>query len=60
VTMPAMLPNMLNTPPDNPASFFGATGSFDWALVFVGAHCLLTIFAFLVIVGPIRRLELPA
>jgi ACS family glucarate transporter-like MFS transporter len=37
-----------------------ATGSFDWALVFVGAHCLLTIFAFLVIVGPIRRLELPA
>lgn len=37
-----------------------ATGSFDLALVFVGAHCLLTIFAFLVIVGPIRRLELPA
>ncbi|AHE55668.1 MFS transporter [Sphingomonas sanxanigenens] len=34
------------------------TGSFDLALVFVGAHCLLTIFAFLVIVGPIRRLEL--
>jgi len=38
----------------------GATGSFDWALVFVGGHCLLTIFAFLVIVGPIRRLELTA
>lgn len=38
----------------------GATGSFDLALVFVGAHCLLTIFAFLVIVGPIRRLELAA
>lgn len=37
-----------------------ATGSFDLALVFVGAHCLLTIFAFLVIVGPIRRLELAA
>lgn len=37
-----------------------ATGSFDLALVFVGAHCLLTIFAFLVVVGPIRRLELPA
>jgi ACS family glucarate transporter-like MFS transporter len=37
-----------------------ATGSFDLALVFVGAHCLLTIFAFLVIIGPIRRLELPA
>jgi ACS family glucarate transporter-like MFS transporter len=36
------------------------TGSFDGALVFVGAHCLLTIFAFLVIVGPIRRLELRA
>ena len=38
----------------------GATGSFDWALVFVGAHCLLTIFSFLVIVGPIRRVELAA
>ncbi len=36
------------------------TGSFDLALVFVGAHCLLTIFAFLVLVGPIRRLELSA
>ena len=36
------------------------TGSFDLALVFVGLHCLLTIFAFLVIVGPIRRLELAA
>ncbi|WP_420144314.1 MFS transporter [Sphingobium sp.] len=35
-----------------------ATGSFDLALLFVGAHCLLTIFAFTVIVGPIRRLEL--
>ena len=34
------------------------TGSFDWALVFVAAHCLLTIVAYLVIVGPIRRLEL--
>jgi ACS family glucarate transporter-like MFS transporter len=37
----------------------GATGSFDLALIFVGVHCLLTIFAFLVVVGPIRRLELP-
>ena len=37
-----------------------ATGSFDLALVFVGLHCLLTIFSFLVIVGPIKRLELPA
>lgn len=36
-----------------------ATGSFDLALVFVGAHCLLTIFAFLVVVGPIHRVELP-
>lgn len=35
-----------------------ATGSFDWALVFVGAHCLLTIFAFLVIAGPIRRMQI--
>lgn len=35
-----------------------ATGSFDLALVFVGAHCVLTIVAFLVIVGPIQRLEL--
>jgi ACS family glucarate transporter-like MFS transporter len=34
------------------------TGSFDLALVFVGSHCLLTIFAFTVIAGPIRRLEL--
>ena len=38
----------------------GATGSFDLALVFVGAHCLLTIFSYLVIVGPIKRLELAA
>ncbi len=36
-----------------------ATGSFDMALVFVGAHCLMTIFAFLVVAGPIRRMELP-
>ena len=35
-----------------------ATDSFDLALLFVGLHCLLTIFAYLVIVGPIRRLEL--
>lgn len=34
------------------------SGSFDSALIFVGAHCLLTIFAYFVIVGPIRRLEL--
>lgn len=36
------------------------TGSFDLALIFVGAHCLLTIFAFLVIAGPIRRVEIAA
>lgn len=35
-----------------------ATGSFDLALVFVAAHCLLTIAAFTLIVGPIKRLEL--
>lgn len=37
-----------------------ATGSFDLALAFVGIHCLLTIVAYTMIVGPIRRLELPA
>jgi ACS family glucarate transporter-like MFS transporter len=35
-----------------------ATGSFDLALVFVAGHCLMTIVAYLLIVGPIRRLEL--
>lgn len=35
----------------------GATGSFDGALIFVGAHCLFTIVAFVVIAGPIRRIE---
>lgn len=35
-----------------------ASGSFDSALIFVGVHCLLTIFAYFVIVGPIKRLEL--
>lgn len=35
-----------------------ATGSFDGALIFVGAHCALTIFAYFVIVGKIERLEL--
>lgn len=38
----------------------GATGSFDLALLFVAAHCVLTILAFTVIVGPIRRLEIAA
>ncbi len=36
------------------------TGSFDLALSFVAFHCLLTIIAYTAIVGPIRRLELPA
>lgn len=34
------------------------TGSFEWALVFVAANALLTIFSFLFIVGPIKRIEL--
>ena len=36
------------------------TGSFDLALAFVAGHCLMTIVAYLFIVGPIRRLELAA
>lgn len=36
----------------------GGTGSFDGALVFVGAHCLLTIIAYFVITKDITRLEL--
>ncbi|MBJ6120405.1 MFS transporter [Sphingomonas mollis] len=35
-------------------------GSFDTALVFVGAHCLLTIVAYFVIVQKLERLELVA
>lgn len=34
------------------------TGSFEWALIFVAANALLTIIAFLFIVGPIKRVEL--
>ena len=34
------------------------TGSFEWALIFVAANALLTIFSFLFIVGPIKRVEL--
>ena len=37
-----------------------ATGSFDGALIFVGAHCALPVFAYFVIVGKIERLELSA
>ena len=35
------------------------TGSFNGALVYVGAHALLAVVSFLVIVGEIRRVELP-
>jgi ACS family glucarate transporter-like MFS transporter len=38
----------------------GTTGSFDLALAYVALHCVITIIAMTVIVGPIRRLELPA
>lgn len=34
------------------------TGSFKWALVFVGANALLAVFSYLVIVGPIKRVVL--
>ncbi len=36
------------------------TGSFNDALIFVGATALVAIFSYLVIVGDIKRLELPA
>lgn len=36
------------------------TGSFDDALIFVGATALLAIFSYVVIVGEIKRLELPS
>jgi len=35
-----------------------ATGSFKWALVYVGANALVAVFSYLVIVGPIKRFEL--
>ena len=34
------------------------TGSFDGALIFVGAHCVICITAYFLIVGKIQRLEL--
>ncbi len=34
-----------------------ATGSFDWALIYVGINALLGALSFLLLVGPIRRLE---
>lgn len=33
------------------------TGSFTWALIFVSAHALLALLSYLVIVGPIKRIE---
>lgn len=36
------------------------SGSFDTALIFVGAHCLVTILAYFLIVPEIKRLELQA
>jgi ACS family glucarate transporter-like MFS transporter len=35
------------------------TGSFEGALIYVGAHALLGVVSFLAIVGDIRRIELP-
>jgi nitrate/nitrite transporter NarK len=35
------------------------TGSFEGALVYVGVHALVAVVSFLVIVGDIRRIELP-
>jgi ACS family glucarate transporter-like MFS transporter len=37
-----------------------SAGSFDTALVFVGAHCLLTIVAYFLVVQKLERLELVA
>jgi ACS family glucarate transporter-like MFS transporter len=35
-----------------------STGSFKWALVYVGANALVAVFSYLVIVGEIKRVEL--
>ena len=35
----------------------GATGSFAWALVFVGANAVVALLSYLLVVGEIRRLE---
>lgn len=35
-----------------------ATGSFDWALVYVAANAMVAVLSYLVIVGPIKRVEL--
>jgi len=36
-----------------------ATGSFNWALVYVSAHAALAIASYLLLVGEIKRVELP-
>ena len=36
----------------------GATGSFNGALVFVGANALVAVISYLAIVGDIKRVEL--
>ncbi|WP_068716946.1 MFS transporter [Vibrio tritonius] len=33
------------------------TGSFTWALIFVSAHAVLALFSYIVIVGPLKRIE---
>ena len=35
-----------------------ATGSFEWALVFVGANAMAAVLAYLVVVGQIKRVDL--
>lgn len=35
-----------------------ATGHFEYALVYVALHALVAIFSYLVIVGPIKRIEI--
>jgi ACS family glucarate transporter-like MFS transporter len=34
------------------------TGSFDWALIFIGANAFVAVVSYLVIVGEIKRLQL--
>lgn len=36
-----------------------ATGSFEWALTYVGLHGILAIVSYWVIVGPLKRFEIP-
>jgi ACS family glucarate transporter-like MFS transporter len=34
------------------------TGSFNWALIYVGIHALIAVLSYLVLVGDIKRIEL--